>query len=252
MISLIVPSLVATPAMAETKGFLTKQGAQVEMQGRLICNHAVRLEELSLALFKRYDRDIGELFTRSGQLGMRFSPRGTDLGLVEERHARLELAEVVDSMRRGLEPKGGIVFGKSDGGGGELGGGGEFGGGGCESMYSIFGNGSSSGCHGGLWWLIENEKMVVGDGVLAQEATSSSSLSPWSREVGMIWSFSVLGVCKSTKILFICEYGLTSEWDSKDLTELLERKSDEFVLNHEGDKNDVGVIFLKSNLTIKV
>ncbi|GJT70431.1 putative ribonuclease H-like domain-containing protein [Tanacetum coccineum] len=66
-----------------------------------------------------------------------------------------------------------------------------------------------------------------------------------SRKVGMIWSFSVLGVCKSTKIPFVCEYGLTSEWDSEDLTELLERESDEFVLNHEGDKNDAGVISLK-------
>ncbi|GKB44090.1 hypothetical protein Tco_0889032 [Tanacetum coccineum] len=94
--------------------------------------------------------------------------------------------------------------------------------------------------------------MVVGDGVLAREAPSSSSSSPWSREVGMIWSFSVLGVCKSTKIPFVCEYSLTSEWDSEDLTELLERKSDEFVLNHERDKNDFGVIFLKSDLTIKV
>ncbi|GKD09977.1 hypothetical protein Tco_1189662 [Tanacetum coccineum] len=73
-----------------------------------------------------------------------------------------------------------------------------------------------------------------------------------SREVGMIWSFTVLGVCKSTKIPFVCEYGLTSECDSEDLTELLERKSDEFILNHEGDKNDTEVILLKSDLTIKV
>ncbi|GKA29427.1 hypothetical protein Tco_0715672 [Tanacetum coccineum] len=49
-----------------------------------------------------------------------------------------------------------------------------------------------------------------------------------SRKVGMIWSFGFLGVCKGTKILFVCEYGLTSEWDSEDLTELLERESDEF------------------------
>ncbi|GJV39103.1 hypothetical protein Tco_1417543 [Tanacetum coccineum] len=56
----------ATPATAETEEFLTELGAQVEMQGRLIRDHAVRLEELSPALFKRYDRDIGELFTRSG------------------------------------------------------------------------------------------------------------------------------------------------------------------------------------------
>ncbi|GJX70913.1 hypothetical protein Tco_0308084 [Tanacetum coccineum] len=66
---------------------------------------------------------------RSGRLGVRFSPRGqTDaqraalwhaisdiqgenrdlrLQLAEERRARLELAEVVDNMRRGQEPRGG-------------------------------------------------------------------------------------------------------------------------------------------------
>ncbi|GKC39650.1 hypothetical protein Tco_1052034 [Tanacetum coccineum] len=66
MIPLTVPSLVATPAAVETEGFLTELGAQVEMQGGLIRDHAVRLEELSPALFKRYDRDIGELLTRSG------------------------------------------------------------------------------------------------------------------------------------------------------------------------------------------
>ncbi|GKC71033.1 hypothetical protein Tco_1116916 [Tanacetum coccineum] len=66
MIPLTIPSPVATPATAETDGFLTELGAQVEMKGRLIRDHAVRLEEISLALFERYDRDIGELFTRSG------------------------------------------------------------------------------------------------------------------------------------------------------------------------------------------
>ncbi|GJS71632.1 hypothetical protein Tco_0704473 [Tanacetum coccineum] len=65
MIPLTVPYLVATPATAETEGFLTELGAQVEIQGGLIRDHAVRLEELSPALFERYDRDIGELFTRS-------------------------------------------------------------------------------------------------------------------------------------------------------------------------------------------
>ncbi|GKA45697.1 hypothetical protein Tco_0738493 [Tanacetum coccineum] len=68
----------------------------------------------------------------------------------------------------------------------------------------------------------------------------------------MIWSFGLLRVCKSTKIPFICEDGLAIEWDSKNLTELLERESDEFVLNHEGDKNESGVISLKGDLTIKV
>ncbi|GJS55421.1 reverse transcriptase domain-containing protein [Tanacetum coccineum] len=72
-----------------------------------------------------------------------------------------------------------------------------------------------------------------------------------SRKVGMIWSFGFLGVCKITKILFVCEYGLTIEWNYEDLTELLKGKCDEFVLNHEEDKNDSGVISLKSDLTIK-
>ncbi|GJY79723.1 hypothetical protein Tco_0485524 [Tanacetum coccineum] len=63
---LTIPSPIATPATVETEGFLTELGVQVEMQGGLICDHAVRLEELSPALFERYDRDIGELFTRSG------------------------------------------------------------------------------------------------------------------------------------------------------------------------------------------
>ncbi|GJY53554.1 hypothetical protein Tco_0445218, partial [Tanacetum coccineum] len=65
IIPLIVLSPVATPAAVGTEGFLTELGAQVEMQGELIRDHAVRLEESSPALFERYDMDIGELFTRS-------------------------------------------------------------------------------------------------------------------------------------------------------------------------------------------
>nr|GEW47732.1 hypothetical protein [Tanacetum cinerariifolium] len=72
-----------------------------------------------------------------------------------------------------------------------------------------------------------------------------------SRKVGMIWSFGFLGVCKRTKIPFVSEYGLALESNSEDLTELLEEESDEFILNHR-DKNDVGVISLKSDLTIEV
>ncbi|GKD37425.1 hypothetical protein Tco_1257632 [Tanacetum coccineum] len=40
MVPLTVPSPVATPAIAETEGFLTELGAQVEMQGGLISDHA--------------------------------------------------------------------------------------------------------------------------------------------------------------------------------------------------------------------
>ncbi|GJT36346.1 hypothetical protein Tco_0926765 [Tanacetum coccineum] len=57
MIPLTVPSLVATPATVETEGFLTELGAQVEMQGGLIRYHALRLEELSLALSLEYEQE---------------------------------------------------------------------------------------------------------------------------------------------------------------------------------------------------
>ncbi|GJT79583.1 hypothetical protein Tco_1053925 [Tanacetum coccineum] len=65
----------ATPAAVKTEGFLTKLGAQVEMQGGLIRDHAVRLEELPPALFERYDKEIEELFTSSrAVLGGDFLP----------------------------------------------------------------------------------------------------------------------------------------------------------------------------------
>ncbi|GJW98390.1 hypothetical protein Tco_0180198 [Tanacetum coccineum] len=122
MISLTVPSLVALPATAETEGFLTELGARVEMQGGLIHDHTVRLEELSHALFERYDRDIRELFTRSWTIrddifSQRYRFRSLEhddtqgenrelrLQLTEERRARLELVEIVDNMRREQEPR---------------------------------------------------------------------------------------------------------------------------------------------------
>ncbi|GJX73911.1 hypothetical protein Tco_0312506 [Tanacetum coccineum] len=65
MVALTIPSPVATPATAKIEEFLTELGAQVDMQEGLIRDHIVRLEELSPALFERYNRDIRELFTRS-------------------------------------------------------------------------------------------------------------------------------------------------------------------------------------------
>ncbi|GJY57261.1 hypothetical protein Tco_0456376 [Tanacetum coccineum] len=86
------------------------------MQGGLIRDHAIRLEELSPALFERYDRDIRELFIRLGAVreeifSQRYRFRSLEyeqerVAFTEERHARLELTEVVDGMRRGQEPKG--------------------------------------------------------------------------------------------------------------------------------------------------
>ncbi|GJR06176.1 hypothetical protein Tco_0529160 [Tanacetum coccineum] len=100
MITLTVPSPVSSPATAETEGFLTELGAQVEMQRGLIRDHTVQLGEISSALFERYDSDIGELFTREN--------RELRLQIAEERRARLDLAEIVDSMRRGQETRGGV------------------------------------------------------------------------------------------------------------------------------------------------
>ncbi|GJS04572.1 hypothetical protein Tco_0321080 [Tanacetum coccineum] len=162
MIPLTVPLPVASPATAETEGFLTEFGAQVEMHGGLIHDHMVQLGELSPALFDRYDRDIRELFTRSGAVmdeifsqryrfrslkheqervvvtfgaiwrpvlaleswaGQTDAQRATRwhaisdmqmknqelrLQIVEERRTRLDLAEIVDSMRRGQEPRGDV------------------------------------------------------------------------------------------------------------------------------------------------
>ncbi|GJW78972.1 hypothetical protein Tco_0140654 [Tanacetum coccineum] len=53
------PSIVPSPISSPTSG------DQVNIRG-LIRDHTIRLEKLSPALFKRYNRDKGELFTRSG------------------------------------------------------------------------------------------------------------------------------------------------------------------------------------------
>ncbi|GKE71892.1 hypothetical protein Tco_1529964 [Tanacetum coccineum] len=104
MISLIIPSPVASPAIAKAGGFLTELGAQVKMQGGLIHDHTVQLRELLPALFERYDRDIGELFTMSGAI----KNHELRLQITEERHAWLNLVEIVASMRRGHEPRGDV------------------------------------------------------------------------------------------------------------------------------------------------
>nr|GEW61740.1 hypothetical protein [Tanacetum cinerariifolium] len=54
----IVPSPISSPMISLT--FPAPEG--------LIRDHTVRLGELSLALFERYDRDVRDLFTRSGEV----------------------------------------------------------------------------------------------------------------------------------------------------------------------------------------
>ncbi|GJT34181.1 hypothetical protein Tco_0924600 [Tanacetum coccineum] len=126
MIPLTIPSPVATPATIETEGFLIELGDQVQMQGELISDHAIRLEELSPALFERVAvtfkaiwRSVLALEVWAGQTDdqraslwhaisdVQGENRDLRLQLAEERRARLELTEVVNGMRRGQKPKGG-------------------------------------------------------------------------------------------------------------------------------------------------
>ncbi|GJX99774.1 hypothetical protein Tco_0356793 [Tanacetum coccineum] len=67
-------------------------------------NHTVQLGELSPALFERYDRDIGELFTSDTQM----ENQEFQLQIVEERRSWLDLVEIVNSMSRGQEPRGDV------------------------------------------------------------------------------------------------------------------------------------------------
>ncbi|GJW22193.1 hypothetical protein Tco_0032815 [Tanacetum coccineum] len=77
MIPLTIPSPIATPATAETEGFLT------ELVRRM---HIEQLCGMPSVMY----RERTEILL---------------LQLAEERRARLELAEVVNSMRRGQEPR---------------------------------------------------------------------------------------------------------------------------------------------------
>ncbi|GKC31100.1 hypothetical protein Tco_1038394 [Tanacetum coccineum] len=135
MIPLITQSPIATPATAETEGFLTELGAQVEIQEGLILDYAILLEELSPALFERslkheqervamtfgaLWRPVLALESWAGQTNAQRAAlwhaisdtqgenRELRLQLAEERRARLELAEIVDSMRRRQEPRGDV------------------------------------------------------------------------------------------------------------------------------------------------
>ncbi|GJR35558.1 hypothetical protein Tco_1211242 [Tanacetum coccineum] len=82
-------------------------GAQVKMQGGLIHDHEVWLEELSPALFERsleYKQE--RVAVTFGAIWRPGENKDLRLQLTKERHVRLELAEVVDGMRRGHEPRG--------------------------------------------------------------------------------------------------------------------------------------------------
>ncbi|GJS71148.1 hypothetical protein Tco_0703989, partial [Tanacetum coccineum] len=92
MVPLTVPSPVASPAMAETEGFLTELGGRVEMQGGLICGQTDAQRE---ALWHAIN-------------DTQIENRELRLQIVEERRTRMGLAEIVNSMRRGQEPRGDV------------------------------------------------------------------------------------------------------------------------------------------------
>ncbi|GJU31361.1 hypothetical protein Tco_1174950 [Tanacetum coccineum] len=103
VIPLTVPSPIASLATAEAEGFLTELGARVEMHGGLIHDHMVRLGELSPALSLEHEQErVAVTF------GAIWRPVLALESWAEERHARLDLAEIVDSMKRGQEPRGDV------------------------------------------------------------------------------------------------------------------------------------------------
>ncbi|GKC34172.1 hypothetical protein Tco_1046556 [Tanacetum coccineum] len=125
MISLTVPSPVASLATGKTERFFTELGAQVEMQKGLIRDHKrYRFRSLKhehervVVTFGAIWRPVlapeswaGQTDAQRASLWHAISDvRGENwelrLQLAKERRARLELAEVVDSMRRGQEPRG--------------------------------------------------------------------------------------------------------------------------------------------------
>nr|GEV79077.1 hypothetical protein [Tanacetum cinerariifolium] len=77
IIQLTIPSPVGSPVTAETEGFLTKLGARVEMQGGLIRDHKKENRELRVQI-------------------------------AEERRVRLDLAKIVDIIRREQDPIGDV------------------------------------------------------------------------------------------------------------------------------------------------
>ncbi|GJT30246.1 hypothetical protein Tco_0910521 [Tanacetum coccineum] len=110
MIPLTIPSPVPTPTMAETEGFLTELGAQLEMDiGELFTRSgAVRDEIFSQRYRFRSLKHEQERVVRAALWHAISDTQGENqelqLQLAEERRARLELAEIVDSLERVVFP----------------------------------------------------------------------------------------------------------------------------------------------------
>ncbi|GKF05877.1 hypothetical protein Tco_0036545, partial [Tanacetum coccineum] len=104
MIPLTVPSPVVTPAAVEAEGFLTELGAQEfgvrVVEGRIDIRSDIEVEAWAGQTDAQREAMWHAISDVQGE------NRDLRLQLAEERRARLELAEVVDGMRRGQEPKG--------------------------------------------------------------------------------------------------------------------------------------------------
>ncbi|GJX61239.1 hypothetical protein Tco_0294139 [Tanacetum coccineum] len=90
----------------ETEGFLTELGAQVKMQGGLIRDHAIRLEELSPALF---ERKRSHSTFRSRIWMPVFSPLEAWEGQMDAQRAALWHA--ISDVQGGAKEPHGIVYG---------------------------------------------------------------------------------------------------------------------------------------------
>ncbi|GKD76641.1 hypothetical protein Tco_1339262, partial [Tanacetum coccineum] len=106
MISLTVPSLVASPATDEAEGFLT-ESLEHEQERVAVTFGAIWRPVLALKSW------AGQTDTQRAALWHAISDtqrenRELRLQIVEKRRARLDLVEIVDSMRRGQEPRGDV------------------------------------------------------------------------------------------------------------------------------------------------
>nr|GEY10675.1 hypothetical protein [Tanacetum cinerariifolium] len=109
-IALLVTTLSATISVDEDQ-FL-EVGAQLELHGSILYDHTHCLDVLPTTLFKGYDRDLRELYNRSGVVIdeiflLRYRFRSLEREqIAEERHERYELTNRVARIERRQESRG--------------------------------------------------------------------------------------------------------------------------------------------------
>ncbi|GJR38558.1 hypothetical protein Tco_1214242 [Tanacetum coccineum] len=108
--SSVVPSLIASPVATPTTTILVDEdrflevGAQLELYGSILHDHTQRLDALPPTLIADIDRDVKELYTRSGVVRDEIFSQSVGIrGL--GRHERLELADRVARMESQQESR---------------------------------------------------------------------------------------------------------------------------------------------------